>query len=426
MRILVVSNLLPPSVQGGYELMCEQMTRQLRARGHAVRVLTSLPPMPFVADEQPDGDVVRALQMSEMLRLRRVEHAAPVTRRLIESASNFVVAGNVYALSREIDRFQPDVAYVWNLHGVGGLGLLAALEYRGLPWAWHLGDAAPMWLCQLDWRPLPRLARAVTPWLRGSWLACSTRVVDEIRNAGLGLEGRIEMVPGWADEPEPPPAVAPYRPGEPLRVVYSGSVATFKGVGILIDATAQLRADGLDVRLDLLGPVLDADLQDRAHAHSLGDAVTFRGQLPHQELLQGLGRGHVFAFATHEREPFGIAPLQAAARGVVPLLSESCGISEWLVDGVNCLKAARTAPSFAATLRRIATGEIELGPLARRARATTLRDFEVRHWAPRVESVLEDAAGRGGGLTGSTLVAHRAALVAEQIVSVTVEEATPA
>jgi len=36
MRILIVSNLYPPIVFGGYEILCEQVVERLRDRGHEV------------------------------------------------------------------------------------------------------------------------------------------------------------------------------------------------------------------------------------------------------------------------------------------------------------------------------------------------------------------------------------------------------
>ena len=41
MRIAVVTNLFPPDVSGGYELLAQDVTNALRARNHEVDVLCS-------------------------------------------------------------------------------------------------------------------------------------------------------------------------------------------------------------------------------------------------------------------------------------------------------------------------------------------------------------------------------------------------
>ena len=50
MRVLVISNLFPPDVIGGYELLCQDLADGLHERGHEVRVLTSHAP---VLDDRP-------------------------------------------------------------------------------------------------------------------------------------------------------------------------------------------------------------------------------------------------------------------------------------------------------------------------------------------------------------------------------------
>ena len=57
MRILVISNLVPPAIRGGYEVECAAVCEYLRTNGHDVRVLTSREGL-----ETPrERDVVRAL-----------------------------------------------------------------------------------------------------------------------------------------------------------------------------------------------------------------------------------------------------------------------------------------------------------------------------------------------------------------------------
>ena len=62
MRVLVLGNLYPPDVIGGYELGCKQAVDALRGRGHDVRVLTSAPRTPV----RGEPHVARRLRLGEV------------------------------------------------------------------------------------------------------------------------------------------------------------------------------------------------------------------------------------------------------------------------------------------------------------------------------------------------------------------------
>ena len=112
-----------------------------------------------------------------------------MTSRLIEAESALISAFNVHALGEVVEEFRPDVAYVWNLVGVGGLGLMAALQHLGIPWAWHLMDDVPLALCRQGGKVIEPLLREVDRQLDGRYLACSTRLVGRDRGGGASGSG---------------------------------------------------------------------------------------------------------------------------------------------------------------------------------------------------------------------------------------------
>jgi glycosyltransferase involved in cell wall biosynthesis len=117
--------------------------------------------------------------------------------------------------------------------------------------------------------------------------------------------------------------------------------------------------------------------------------------------------------------------LEAAAYGCVMVMTQSCGIGEWFVHGVHCVKAERSAEAFAAAFQDILDGRTELGPLGRRASAAIWRDFHLDSLLPRIEHALESAADQprvGGGTPEDT---YRLALLAERLTTVLVQEEEP-
>jgi glycosyltransferase involved in cell wall biosynthesis len=416
-KILVVSNLYPPDVMGGYEMGCQQVTDALRARGHHVDVLTSVAGHNVV----PEPHVHRRLHLTEIYDAERMAASSALTRLLCEADSYFVNPGNVFALTSRIEEFGPDVVYLWNLIGVGGLGLVGAVHHLGLPWVWHLMDAVPGYLCSFRGRPIDAVVREFGRQLHGRFLACSQRVVDEIESKGVPLPGRVDLVPNWVRGPFPALRRRWYDGGH-LRIVTAGQVGEHKGSHILIEAAHLLRQRGhTNFSVDVYGSVQDASFQALINRLGLRDTVSLRGFQPVAELVERYRDHDVFAFPTWAREPNAFAPIEAGIAGCVPVISSDCGNAEWLVDGVHCLKAERTPQAFADRLEEVIKGVVDLAPIGRRLRSL-LEDFKIEALLPQIEGALADEARRRGRSSGTVEDVHLMAGLAETLIHLSIEE----
>ena len=354
-------------------------------------------------------------------------HHQPITSRLLEAESALVNAFNVHALARAVEEFQPDVAYVWMILGIGGLGLMAALQHLGVPWLWHLMDDVPLSLCRLQGRQIGSLLGEVDRQLDGRYLACSRQLVDEIEKGGVRLQPRVEIVPNWIVGERPEPRTRFYRPGDMLRIVFAGQINRNKGVEHLIVAADRARERGIGgFEIDLYGNADDPFFPALVRHLGLEKVVRFQGSRPQADLAQLYPTYDVFAFPTWEREPFAFAPLEAAWRGCVPLMSQVSGNAEWFVHGVHCLKAERHPDAFAETIGAIVDGSIDLEPIARRAASVVGRDFHLNAQIPRIERALTRAAHRPRTAGKSADEVYRMALLAEKLTRVLIQEAVAA
>lgn len=421
MRVLVLTDLYPPDVQGGYELGCRQAVEALRARGHEVRVLTSAPRSP--APSEPH--VARTLRLVDAWSEYLFTKNTPLTNHLEQSESLRVSAHNVHALLHELDEFRPDVVYVWLLVGVGGLGLMATLEHQAAPWVWHLMDDVPLMLCRTAGRVRSEFTDLFNRHLRGSYLACSRQLVEEIEAGGVRLADRVETIPNWVVG-DRYPSPRSDGPRKRLRIVSAAGVIDRqldKGIDLLIESAAILAArHPRAFAVDLYGRSADGHAEHLIHRFGVEDYVTLHGPRTQAELSEIFARTDVFAFPTRPREPFGFAPLEAAARGCVPVISETCGLAEWFVHGVHLLKAERTPESFARVFARILDGEVALSPIARRAASVIARGFHIDAIAPRIEAALAREAGRRKPKLGPSAEAYRLALLAEKLSRVAIQE----
>ena len=116
-------------------------------------------------------------------------------------------------------------------------------------------------------------------------------------------------------------------------------------------------------------------------------------------------------------------PLEALSRGCVPVLTRRCGVAEWLVHGVHCLKAERTAGAFADALAGVLRGRVALGPMARRGAAAAWRDFHIDAILPKIERELVRASGQPRAGAGRSADAYRLARLAEQLTQALIQEA---
>jgi glycosyltransferase involved in cell wall biosynthesis len=424
-KILVLSNLYPPDVIGGYELGCKQAVDALRGRDHDVRVLTIAPRTPIHSEPH----VLRQFKASEVWYSNRyvLGRSHAVTTRLMQAEATIISAFNVHVLTEAIADFEPDVIYAWMLVGVGGLGLMAAVQHLGIPWVWHLMDDVPVALCRLDGRVVDPLLREFARQLDGDYISCSRILVDEIEAGGIKLRPRVDVVTNWVVGEPLAPRSHFYQPGERLRIVNAGQMAPHKGVGVLIEAAALLREQGHEeFVIDLYGDVEDQQFPTLVRTLGLENHVLFQGARSHPELARLYPRYDLFAFPTWAREPFGFAPLEAAWTGCVPLISQACGIAEWLVHGVHCLKAERSPQAFAQAIAGVIDGSIDLEPLAHRAAAVVDRDFHIDAQVPKIEAVLTRALERPRKPGGSAADAYRMALLAEKLTKVLVQEAISA
>jgi glycosyltransferase involved in cell wall biosynthesis len=431
LKILALSNLYPPDFLGGYEIACAQLVDALRARGHEVLVASAAPRHPV-----PSLDHVHVRRVFRLVDEWNVNGIGNdrFVQELRSAESRLINAVNIHALTSLLGEFGPDVVFVHNLIGLGGLGLMACLQFLDIPWVWQLGDCVPRDLCSKLWvydQVIPTLAEQFSRRLNGYYIVVSQQLRDEIESAGIVLSGTVEVIPNGITGVQGEPRRTFYRDGSgPLRIISAGQVSREKGIHLLIQAAGQLRDAGYpNFSVEIFGPIDDPSFGCLIRELGLVEQVRLMGIRPHREVRDAYGRYDVLAFPTHHREPFGLVPLEAAARGCVPLITRRCGVAEWLVHGVHCLKVDRSAEGFAAAFRSIMDGQVELEPIARRGEAAVWRDFHLDALLPRIESVLAAAAARplqARARAGTVAEVYRMARMAEQLTHVLIQEAIPA
>ena len=411
MRILIVSNLYPPDVLGGYELGCRQATDGLKQAGHEVTVLTTTPHMPV----PPMTSVLRRLKFTNVYD----EHVAATDPPAVKAANAVQAFGfsghNVHTFMETVSEVDPDVVYFWNLIGVGGLGLIASAQMTGLPWVMHIMDRVPATLCGFAGVVPPAAGAAFAAGCRGRFLCCSRTVQSEIEQAGVPIGPFSRLVPNWVATTGSPGRTEYRRDGR-LRIVSAGRLSPHKGTDIVINAAGHLKARGCEnFSMDLYGSGDDTRYRILVQELGLDAHVRLCGSRPQSELDALLVDYDLFAFPTWAREPFAFAPLEAAAHGCVPVFPHACGNAEWMRDGIDCIKVDRTPEAFADVFEAAAKGTLDLPAIGREAGRVVRTEFHLDAVLPRIVAELEEAARCRPAAARSPADAHRATVLAEQV-----------
>lgn len=416
MRILVITNLFPPEFLGGYELGCAQMADCLRSRGHEVLVVTSVSP-------GEDGEQVeRVLELPPIYNPDRMNVIGPDMHRSLQVTASAVNPANVRALATIITRLRPDVVYLWNIHGLGGIGILHLLSQQGLAWVWHIMDSIPLQMSRFAVSG-SQIASELSEIFPGRYIACSSHILGEIESGGVNLGNKVAVIPNWTHGQPLPRRREFFKRGHLRMMSACGILSEEKGTHIAIETASRLRDDGYsNFTIDLYGRIVGSRFRAMVHEHDVAPFVRLMGSRPHAEILELYSDYDVFIFPTWDREPAAFAPLEAASAGCVPLFSAGCGNAEWMIDGVDCIKAPRDAISFAIAVERILCGDLDLEALGRRAQSVAWREFHISRAANTVERILLDAAADRRPPRGPVSDAYDFARFAEGVVQVLVAE----
>lgn len=215
------------------------------------------------------------------------------------------------------------------------------------------------------YRPVMKAASLVT---------VGTRFMAD-RLAALGFDAaRIRVIPMGIDTRSMPPR---RECKDELHVVCVARLIEIKGVDLAIDAIAQIADRFPKVQLDIIGDgPLRGDLQRRAAARGIGDAVRFHGWLP-RESVRGIVASAAVSIhpsrtlATGQAEAQGVAPLEAQSIGVPVVAAKSGGLPEVVEQG----RSGLLVPENDADALAAAVADL-LGDAARRR---DMGDFGMRH-----------------------------------------------
>ena len=377
--------------QGGDSTYAFGLADALRGAGHDVGFFAMAGDR---NEPDPNADLfVSYIDFRELNQKKSVSSGLQVLRRSIfsrEAEEKF---------TRMVDRFQPDVVHLQNIHAHLTPSIVFAARRKGLPVVWTLHDYKLMCpnshfridttgeLCE-SCRPghyLPALAKRCK---KGSLLASGMAAVEAYAHWGRGLRrqvdcylspsrfladkliehgwpaARVRHVPNFLDAPAERPVRGPGR-----HFLFVGKVEELKGIGTLLDAATKVPQCDILVAGGCDDPAMRARLDHLpANVRYLGSKT--RGEIA---ALLAEARALVMPSIWYENQPMVI--LEAFAAGVPVIGSRLGGIPELVADAS---RGALVEPGDATDLAA-AIARLDRDPDLAMAMGRAAHQYVVRH-----------------------------------------------
>lgn len=398
MRILVISNLFPPEVLGGYEILCAQVCDELRRLGHAVHVLTTGSATPASRETSNAGLEIR----------RELDLYLPFDRpaRLLRCKRWSTGRGNCLKAAAAIADIDPDVVFMWSQLRLT-TGPLRAVAASGKPVVYAINDESLAGYLPSKFRRTLRglyryladnvVFRATT--LSGSEIESSVSISrcvrDNLVRAGIHLDDDRVIYQGIPIERFPVKRQLG-RLHDPIRILYVGQLQPYKGVHVFLEAVSQYAAR--QVNRNVTATVVGIGSEEyRKQLEQIAEqspaTVRFAGFQP-RETIAGHYRDHdITVFPSLWAEPFGLTHLESMASGTPVISTANGGQGEFLLDETNAMVVDPGDPSLIADAIECLVDDPALRRrIAASGRALVERKFTLTHYARQLEKRLLEVA----------------------------------
>lgn len=334
MRFLLISNLFPPHIRGGYELGCLSVAEYLQAQGHEVRVLTSK-----AIGQLRKKEVIHSISVKDIfLPIYGYEDLVclredPVTRDKLNEAFGGIVPANCIALEEQLEIFAPDVVWIFNPLGLGPIGIMETVLAHGARALIHLMDDIDGVIQDYQNHEGTLLPRFASIKRFFGAIACSEKVL--LANSKIGEYGRGEIIYNGVDftPNTASPILLPAYPKDKVKLVYFGQIEEPKGLLQLVEGTAYLVKKRRIRRfsIDLYGQGSSAfaiKLKAAIQKHDLENHIYLKDWIDQKQLNQALSQYHAAIMLLSPKEPFGYAVMEAFVSNLPVIVTKGGGFSE--------------------------------------------------------------------------------------------------
>jgi len=400
MRILVISELFPPDVLGGYELRCEETCSWLYQRGYQIAVLTTQ--SAHKADTHP-FPVHRTLR-------KRPRGETPVTAPTWEHLYHALLDN--YAFTHVLSQTNPDLIYVWKCSEISR-SLVPLVFQTPIP---KLVDISAKWFHKVATQHGP-VYRLIEQRDKEQSRTLKRRMAQSLPSLSLGLVPRayafdwsgvrgyftshwnkrfhVERIPECNMFPVfytgvdlvMFPFVQKHHLSDPLRLLYVGQICEEKGFLLLLDEISHI--DSRPVVLTTIGAFASnrekGKIQSSIKALGLQDKISFLGSVPRTLLSTYYSQNDFTVFPSIWDEPFSRVPLESMACGTPCVSTDNPGSKELFNLNAPLILLGRASDSLANTIDAFAHDPAKYQRVSLAGRTFVAQSFRFDQFMEHIE-----------------------------------------
>ncbi len=374
LKLLVISNLYPPQVVGGYERAIADYTEQLSSRGHSVLVITSNTEglsTSYPSTKQYIPTIKRCLSLCATIVNGGIQWLPP-------DRAEAIMLENCNSLSHELSQFQPNVCLLGNVEFLN-IDLIEQVLDAGIPVVHYVMNAHPGYPNELA--PKHPLFRYIT---------ISNWVQQNLRDNGYLCETAQTIYPG-VNIDEFYQEILP--PRDCLCIAYASLVMPYKGADVLLESLSILNMMGIEFTATFAGgslePLFVERLKEFAKSEGIDDKISFMGVLSRTELIQLYKTHNVLVFPSRYQEPFGISQIESMMAGLVTITSGTGGASEAVIHGeTGFIFESENSLDLAEILHWLHMNPAEWEAIACNGQKSAVSNFNQSSTVEKLESIL--------------------------------------
>lgn len=334
MKILQVTSFFKPMWEsGGVARVAYEISRHLKDRGHDITVYTtnrSVYPRDIETNKPVDVEGMEVYYFENLRKyfpwktLPVIPYFLPfVARKQIKEFDIIHVHEHRTLLAVIVHHYavKHNIPYVLQSHG-SVLPFFAKQRFK------KLSDS--IW----GYRILKDASKVI---------ALTDTEAKQYKKMGVD-EDKIEIIPNGVSlsEFEKLPEKGEFRKRYSIKnnekvVLYLGRMHKIKGIDLLVEAFAELAKEMDDIKLVMVGPDggILSSLKKKIENQKIGERVLFTGPLYDNDKLQAYVDADVYVLPS-VYEIFGITALESCACGTPVVVTDQCGISEFL-NNTGCV-----------------------------------------------------------------------------------------